>query len=60
MSKNEAESCSFCTKTENEVILIDMNQNSLLIDDEQFDFPHIFEDLFQLTVRLHEFIYLHQ
>ncbi|CRK88036.1 CLUMA_CG001822, isoform A [Clunio marinus] len=40
-------SCGFCTKTEEEVPLIEISSNSLLISGKSFEFLHIFHELFE-------------
>lgn len=45
-------SCAFCSRTEDEDPLIEISSNSLIIDQNRYEFSHIFHELFGI-VRLH-------
>jgi hypothetical protein len=42
-------SCCFCNKTEQEVPLIEIASNSLLLGKSYYEFPQIFQELFELV-----------
>lgn len=50
MTEREMEfSCSFCWSREEEVPLIELSSNLLYIDKVHYDFPHVFEELFNVV-----------
>lgn len=46
--------CVFCNKTEETIGLIDMNTNCIVLDEEIFDFSHLIEKNFNLSVKKQE------